>query len=420
MSRIFISYRREDSAWQAGRIYDRFAGRFGRESIFKDVDVIKAGDNFQECINEAVGQCDVLIAIIGQKWLNVPDAQGRRRLDNPADWVRLEIETALNRGDVRVIPVLLDKVPMPAAQDLPASLQPLCYRHAAYVRQDPDFSRDMDYVLSVIGQHLEQAETLERKQAAQRFYESADAKWKDKDYEGAIKDCNKALQLDPDFAEAYSRRGTAKHDLGDKQGVIADYDKALQLNPNYAHAYNNRGVAKSALGDKQGAIADYDKALQLNPNYADAYYNRGVAKSALGDKQGAIVDYDKALQFNPDDALAYNNRGNAKSELGDKQGAIADYDKALQVNPDYADAYNNRGVAKSALGDKQGAIVDYDKALQLNPDDASAYNKRGCTKYELGDKQGAITDYKKAIELSKQQGNTEYLNLATNNLKLIT
>lgn len=167
MSRIFISYRREDSAWPAGRIYEHLANRFGREAIFKDVDAIRAGDNFKECIDEAVGKCDVLLAIIGQRWLHVTDGQGRRRLDNPADWVRLEIETALNRSDVRVIPVLLENVAMPAAQDLPASLQPLCYRHAASIRQDPDFSRDMKYVLDIIDQQLTEADVLSQQHKEQ-------------------------------------------------------------------------------------------------------------------------------------------------------------------------------------------------------------------------------------------------------------
>ncbi len=153
MSRIFISYGREDSAGEAGRIYDYVERKFGREAIFKDVDALAPGDNFRDRINEAVGQCEILLAIIGRHWLQVQDTVGRRRLDNPADWVRLEIETALHR-DVRVIPILLDGVGMPAMQDLPESLQPLCYRNAARIRHNPDFRKDIERVLNVIEQHL--------------------------------------------------------------------------------------------------------------------------------------------------------------------------------------------------------------------------------------------------------------------------
>ncbi|MEO0771342.1 MAG: SUMF1/EgtB/PvdO family nonheme iron enzyme, partial [Cyanobacteria bacterium J06649_4] len=146
--------RRSDAAAEAGRIYDYLEGRFGRKAIFKDVDTMDAGDDFRERLNDAVGQCQILLAVIGKSWLQVTDEAGRRRLDNPADWVRLEIETALRRK-VRVIPILLDGVAMPAVRELPVTLQPLAYRNAARVRHDPDFRRDMERVVGVIQRHLE-------------------------------------------------------------------------------------------------------------------------------------------------------------------------------------------------------------------------------------------------------------------------
>ncbi|MGB3767043.1 MAG: formylglycine-generating enzyme family protein, partial [Phormidesmis sp.] len=98
--------------------------------------------------------------VMGKDWLTAKDAVGNRRLDNPADWVRLEVEAALERN-VRVIPVLLDSVEMPLPSDLPESLQPLAYRNAARVRQDPDFIRDMDRVAGVIRRYLEVLEKTE-------------------------------------------------------------------------------------------------------------------------------------------------------------------------------------------------------------------------------------------------------------------
>ncbi|MGB7085596.1 MAG: SUMF1/EgtB/PvdO family nonheme iron enzyme [Phormidesmis sp.] len=154
MSRIFISYRRTDSAAEAGRIYDYLENKFGYESIFKDVDTIDAGDDFRERLNEAVGQCQILLAVIGRSWLQAKDEAGRRRLDNPADWVRLEIETALQRK-IRVIPILLEGVAMPTVSDLPEALQPLAYRNAARVRHDPDFRTDIGKVLKVIQRHFD-------------------------------------------------------------------------------------------------------------------------------------------------------------------------------------------------------------------------------------------------------------------------
>jgi hypothetical protein len=126
---VFVSYRRDDAAYPAGWLVDRLVGRFGAGRVFKDVDSIQPGDDFVEDIMTAVGSCAVLIAIIGVRWLAVTDEGGRRRIDDPEDFVRLEIEAALARN-VRVIPVLVDGARMPSAADLPASLQGLARRQA--------------------------------------------------------------------------------------------------------------------------------------------------------------------------------------------------------------------------------------------------------------------------------------------------
>lgn len=86
-------------------------------------------------------------------------------------------------------------------------------------------------------------------------------------------------------------------ELGDLPGAIADYNKAIEINPNHADAYNNRGNTRYKLGDQQRAIAEHNKAIEINPNYADAYYNRGAARNALGDNQSAIADMQKAAQL---------------------------------------------------------------------------------------------------------------------------
>jgi WD40 repeat protein len=150
--RIFISYRREDTAFPAGWLFDRLAGQFGENQIFKDVDSIQLGDDFVEVITTAVGSCDVLLALIGDRWLAITDEQGRRRLDNPDDFVRLEIETALAR-DIRVIPVLVGGARMPQAHQLPASLARLGRRNALNLSPDR-FSSDIDPLLKVLERTL--------------------------------------------------------------------------------------------------------------------------------------------------------------------------------------------------------------------------------------------------------------------------
>jgi polar amino acid transport system substrate-binding protein len=132
--RIFISYRRQETGWPAGRLYDLLIEHFPAEQVFKDVDNIDPGDDFVERITAAVASCDVLLALIGPHWLTITDENGQRRLDNPKDWVRLEIETALARR-IRVIPILVDDARMPRETELPVTLSPLIRRNA--VRIDP-------------------------------------------------------------------------------------------------------------------------------------------------------------------------------------------------------------------------------------------------------------------------------------------
>ena len=143
MPSIFISYRRTDSGDITGRIYDRLVSYFGPDVIFRDIQSIPFGVDFRDYINGELGDCQVLVAVIGPNWLTVQDKEGNRRLDYPRDWVRLEIKTALERN-IPVIPLLVHNAKLPRAKDLPDCLQPLAYRNSATARSDPDFHPDMD------------------------------------------------------------------------------------------------------------------------------------------------------------------------------------------------------------------------------------------------------------------------------------
>ncbi len=148
MARIFISYRRDDSAAHAGRLYDRLEGHFGQGQVFMDVDTIKPGINFVEIVQQAISVCDGLVAVIGSDWLEVSDATGARRLDDPADLVRLEIATALGRG-IPVIPVLVRGAQMPRPADLPEELMELASRNALEV-SDARFRADVEQLIEAL------------------------------------------------------------------------------------------------------------------------------------------------------------------------------------------------------------------------------------------------------------------------------
>jgi len=141
--RIFISYRREDTAYPAGWLYDRLVEHYGTEQVFKDVDSIQLGEDYVDVITRAVSACDVLLALIGHEWLTCTDERGRQRLADPSDFVRLEIEAALTR-DVLVIPILIDAAAMPTPDDVPSSMAKLVRRQALELspnRFDFDTSR---------------------------------------------------------------------------------------------------------------------------------------------------------------------------------------------------------------------------------------------------------------------------------------
>jgi hypothetical protein len=150
---IFISYRRQDSSDVTGRIYDRLVQQFGKEAIFKDVDSIPLGVDFRGILDKAVGQCNLLLAVIGRQWLSSQNESGARRLDDPRDFVRIEIEAALRR-DIPVIPLLVQGTGAPGENDLPPSLQALVYRNAIPIRPDPDFHHDVDRLIKGIELHF--------------------------------------------------------------------------------------------------------------------------------------------------------------------------------------------------------------------------------------------------------------------------
>jgi hypothetical protein len=152
LGRIFISYRRDDSAFPAGWLYDRLCAHLSSDQVFKDVDSIEPGDDFVRVLEDAVGSCHVLLALIGDRWLDITDETGNRRLDEPDDFVRIEIEAALRR-DVRVVPILVGRAPMPRSEQLPDSLRGLTRRHA--IQLSPNrFDSDLARLLLVIDKTL--------------------------------------------------------------------------------------------------------------------------------------------------------------------------------------------------------------------------------------------------------------------------
>ena len=149
MAGIFMSYRREDSAGYAGRLRESLERRLGPHEVFRDVDGIGPGQDFVAAIDSRLRECRAFLAVIGREWLTVTDASGRRRLDQSDDYVRLELAAALGRANVLVVPVLVEGMSMPRAEDLPEDIRALSRRQAVSLR-DETWSADVDRLVAAL------------------------------------------------------------------------------------------------------------------------------------------------------------------------------------------------------------------------------------------------------------------------------
>ncbi len=209
--------------------------------------------------------------------------------------------------------------------------------------------------------------------------------------------------VDPFTANAYTDRGTARYKKGDIDGAIRDYDLAIQINPGLAQAYLNRGNPRYAKGDRDGALADWNRALRIDPRLYEAYNNRGTLRANLLDIDGALADFNQAITLNPRLAEAYYHRGWLRRDTGDLEGAILDFNHALELTPQLVQmvpwAYHGRGTAWMSLDFKR-AIADFNRALELDPNLANAYMNRGLVLLLQGNEKEAEKDFERFLALT--------------------
>jgi tetratricopeptide (TPR) repeat protein len=183
-----------------------------------------------------------------------------------------------------------------------------------------------------------------------------------KNYGASISDENEALRLQESYITAYFVRGTARFESADYIGAKKDLAIYLDEDRTNAIAFNQMAAIDFMNQDFKGALENYNEVYRLNPKYADINTNRGMMRHYNQDFAGAIQDYNEALKINPNNKAAYNNRGAAKMMLKDLKGAVSDFDNAINLDDKYADAYDNRGRAKQALGNTEGACADWQLA----------------------------------------------------------
>jgi tetratricopeptide (TPR) repeat protein len=184
---------------------------------------------------------------------------------------------------------------------------------------------------------------------------------------------NHTLKVTDDNCLAYKNRGGAYRDLGNYEQAIEDYGRAIEINPGYADAYFNRGVAYNGLGNYEQAIEDFNRAIEIKPDFAYAYYNRGVVYNGIGNYRQAIDDFGRAMKMKAVYADTYYNRGLAYAHIGNYDQAIEDFNRAIEIKPSYATAYFNRGVAYTRLGNNNLAVNDLKTAAKLGHEKAKNF-----------------------------------------------
>jgi len=200
---------------------------------------------------------------------------------------------------------------------------------------------------------------------AKKYFEVASKLDDDDDWDGALKNYKKAIELNPKSAAFYLARGWLYKRKGESVKAIRDFDKAIELNPEFALAYNNRGAAYDDIGDIEQAIRDCKRSIKLDNKSWYPHYNLGLCYDRKNKDDLSIRYYNKAIKLEPDSYKAYNNRGRVYSKKGKHEQSIKDYSKAIELNSKYALAYENRAIIYEKIGEKEKAEADRKKFEEL-------------------------------------------------------
>ena len=242
--------------------------------------------------------------------------------------------------------------------------------------------------------------------------------------EKARADFTKQIELEPNFAPAFSARGLSFYGQLDYDNAISDFDKAIQLNPRDVSSHLSRGAAFMDKHEYDKAVINAAEVIQLEPGSPDGYHNRAMARLGKGDFEEAIIDFNRAIQLDElflahaaaNSAMnstvaqrlanTYASRGDAYARAGNPDKALSDFNQAIQLDPKLAQPYLARADFFAAAGNYDKALADYNQAIPLNTKSARAYDSRArllatCAHAEIRDGKKAVEDATEACNLSK-------------------
>jgi len=372
---VFLSYRRTNIPWALNLFQNLTHNGY---DVFFDYSGIASGD-FERIILENIVTRDHFLVLLTPSALE--------SCGDPSDWLRREIETALNSRR-NIVPLMLDGFnfdnPKIASQ-LTGSLAALRRYNGLNIPADyfmEAMKRLRNKFLAIPLASVSHPASLPAQQAAAEQQLAAAAappfrkeeltaqQWVERGLaaihiDEQVRFYTEALRLNPDYPEAFVNRANARRTQGDLEGALRDYSAAIGLKNDYAVAFYNRANTRRAQGDLERALQDYSEAIRLSPDYVEAMVNRANARRAQGDLESALQDYNDAIRLRPDDAVALNNRASARRASGDLEGALRDYDEAIRLKPNYAEAFHNRANAHRAANNAEKALSDEIEALRL-------------------------------------------------------
>lgn len=233
------------------------------------------------------------------------------------------------------------------------------------------------------------------------------------DFDGFARQYSQNVEyIQPTSIIQYRERAFEALQKGEYEEAISNYNRAIELDQNDIVAYCNRGIVKYQNGQYQAAINDFNEAIYRGDNDAYTYFLRGVSKYMLEQYAAAIDDYDEAIRIDSDEvSYTYRWRGFAKAALGQHTSAIDDFDEALRQNPDNAHDYLQRGISKYVLEQYAAAIDDYDETIHRDPNHAEAYYHRAEANSSLGHLAEAKADIQTAKQLAEKTNDTDLMKL---------
>lgn len=235
--------------------------------------------------------------------------------------------------------------------------------------------------------------------------------WKDKGkalselkkYQEAQEAYDKAIQLKPEYLEAWTGRGYALDELQQHQEAIASFEKALKIQPEYPDAWKGKGDALLNSQRYEEAISAYEKAVQFQPNFDEAWYNRGQAHQNLKQYEQAFDAYKKAVELKYDNSQGWYNLGNIQLQLNKNQEAVEAYEKAVRFQPNYSPAWYGKGIALMKMGRFEDALAAYQEAVKLKSTYYQAWYNLGWSHHQLRRYEQAIDAYNKVLDLQPKE-----------------